>query len=247
MFIDRLVEAYNFGNISLLIASAITFGFGFWEYIYSFRLVRRERRAPFPLWMHTFYFAHDSSWAVILFLAASRHHWHWFLLGASIALVVWTLFELYNLTLAVRVERVEIFSGYFGENVSARTAIAVIVAQILVFYGVVNLLIQFMGEGSFFQWTVLTNMVMAAGPGLLWLRRGSRDGGGMGIALVILGGTVNTFLPTSMFVLALPEVFDTAWFYLTGVIFSGLALFYVWTVARYPAKARVAGEKRPIW
>ena len=35
-FYDQLVNAYTFDNISLLIISAITFAFGFWEYIYSF-------------------------------------------------------------------------------------------------------------------------------------------------------------------------------------------------------------------
>jgi len=244
---EELIAAYTFDNVPLLVASVITFGFGFWEYIYSFRLVRREGKAPFPIWMHTFYFAHDSSWAVILFLAASRYEWNWFLLGASIALVVWTLFEVYNLILAVKVERREIFSAHLGENATARQAIIAILVQIAAFYGLVNIVIMFIGEGSFLQWTVLTNMVMAAGPGTLWLRRGSRDGNGMGIALVILGGTINTFLPVSMFALALPEVFNQPWYYLTGVIFSAIALANVIMVSRLPAKSRISGQPRPIW
>ena len=58
-FFDQLVNAYTFDNVSLLVVSAITFAFGFWEYIYSFRLVFREHTSPFPIWMHTFYIAHD--------------------------------------------------------------------------------------------------------------------------------------------------------------------------------------------
>jgi hypothetical protein len=247
MYYDQLIHAYTFGHVALLIASAITFGFGFWEYIYSFRLVRRERSAPFPLWMHTFYFAHDSSWAFMLFLAAARHHWNWFLLSASIALMVWCLFEVYSLTMAVRVERREIFGDYFGENTTVRQATTAIVVQILAFYGLVNLLIQFMGPGSFLQWAALTNMIMATVPGVLWLRRGSRAGNGLGIALVILGGTVNTFLPIGMFVTALPEVFDHPWFYLTGVVFTAIAAANVVMVAKFPAKQELPGRKRPIW
>lgn len=247
---DALIEAYSLDspNIGLLVASVITFGFGFWEYIYSFRLTHREGVGPFPIWMHTFYFAHDSSWAVILFLAASRHHWHWFLLGGSVALFVWTLFELYNLTAAVRspIERREDFSRYLGDEVTARQALSAIVVQILVFYGLVNVLIQFMGQGSFFQWAAITNMVMATDPGTVWLRRGSRRGNGMGIALVILGGTVNTFLPFGMFAGALPQVFDRPWFYIAGVIFSAIALANVAMVSRFPAKERTAGQKHPI-
>lgn len=246
---DSLVAAYTFDNVPLLIASVITFGFGFWEYIYSFRLTHREGREPFPIWMHTFYFAHDSAWAVILFIAASQRNWNWFLLGASIALVVWTLFETYNLTTAVRssAERREAFSRYLGEDVTGRQATTAILVQILVFYGLVLAVMQFMGEGSFFQWAAITNMVMATGPATVWLRRKSRDGNGMGIALVILGGTLNTFLPISMFATALPEVFNQPWFYVAGVIFTGIALANVVMVSKFPAKTPVAGEKRPIW
>ncbi len=246
---DTLIQAYTFDNVALLVASVITFGFGFWEYIYSFRLTRREGVGPFPIWMHTFYFAHDSSWAVILFLAASRREWNWFLLGASIALLVWTLFETYNLVTAVRspVERREAFSRYLGQDVTPGRAAVAILVQILAFYGLVNVLIQFMGEGSFFQWAAITNMVMATGPATVWLRRGSRDGNGMGIALVILGGTLNTFLPLSMFATALPQVFNRPWFYIAGVIFTGIALANVVMVSRFPAKTQTEGQKHPIW
>ncbi|MVU80694.1 hypothetical protein GPX89_26010 [Nocardia sp. ET3-3] len=247
MYYEQLIDVYTFGNVSLLVASAITFGFGFWEYIYSFRLVRREGMAPFPVWMHTFYFAHDSSWAFMLFVAAARHNWNWFLLAASISLLAWTMFEVFNLTMAVRVERQEIFGAYFGEEVTARQAVAAIVAQVAAFYGLVNLLVVFMGPGSFFQWAAMTNMVMAAAPGLLWMRRHSRAGNGLGLALVILAGTINTFLPIGMFAQALPHVFDKPWFYITGVIFTLIAAAYVWMVARFPAKPLVAGQKRPIW
>lgn len=90
-------------------------------------------------------------------------------------------------------------------------------------------------------------MVMATLPGLLWQRRGSRKGNGMGIALVILGGTINTFLPCGMFVSALPQYFDHPWFYLAGIVFTLVAIRNVVTVARFPKKEAVPGEKRPIW
>ena len=37
----------------------ITFLLGFLVYVYSFVLVVREKSAPYPLWMHTFYCAAD--------------------------------------------------------------------------------------------------------------------------------------------------------------------------------------------
>jgi hypothetical protein len=247
MFFDQLISAFTFSNVPLLVSAAITFAFGFWEYIYSFRLILREDKAPFPIWMHTFYLAHDSSWAIILFIAASEHHWNWFLTGAASALLVWNLFELFNLYKAVRVERQEIWGAYFGANVTVRQAILNIVVQVAAFYGIVNLLIAFMGQGSVLQWFALTNVVMAAGPGILWLRRGSREGTSIGLAIVILLGTVNTFLPTGMFVQALPGVFNTPWFYIAGVVFSAIAAGYLYLVVKFPAKQIIAGAKRPIW
>ncbi|MFE5550262.1 hypothetical protein ACFQ71_41990 [Streptomyces sp. NPDC056534] len=246
-YYQQLITAYTFDNIPLLAASAVTFGFGFLEYIYSFRLVRREGSGPFPVWMHTFYFAHDSSWAVFMFLAAREHDWNWFLLSVSAALLLWTLFETYCLIMVVRVERNEVFGAYFGQEVTIMQAVGAIFEQILAFYMLVNILIQFMGEGSFMQWALLTNMLMAVAPGVLWLRRSSRIGSGLGIALVIFGGTVNTFLPTGMFVLALPGVFDTVWFYVTGIVLSAIAAANVVMVAQFDAKQISDGQKRPIW
>lgn len=246
-YFDQLVAVYTFDNVPLLVASVITFGFGFWEYIYSFRLARRENSAPFPIWMHTFYFAHDSTWAFIMLTTAPLYGYNWFLVGAGIALIVWTMFEVYNMYKAVKCERVEIWGRYYGEGVTTKQAVINLLAQIAAFYAVVNIIIMYIGPGCFFQWAVLTNMVMATLPGLLWRQRHSRKGNGMGIALVILGGTINTFIPVGMFALALPEVFNHPWFYITGVVFSLIALSNVVMVSKFPPKKQLPGEKKPIW
>lgn len=245
---EELIAAFRLDNTPLLIAAAVTFAFGFWEYIYSFRLVIREGRAPFPIWMHTFYLAHDSSWAIILLAAASRYDWNWFLTGASAALFVWSAFEIFNLWKAVTVERAEIWGPYFGDRATPGRALLSIATQVAAFAATVNLLIGFMGEGSVLQWFALTNMVMAAGPGVLWARRDSRAGASVGLAIVIVLGTINTFLPTGMFVLAMPEVFDAPWFYATGVVFTLIAVGNLYRLTRLPAKVRASGERRrPIW
>jgi hypothetical protein len=77
--------------------STITFSFGYLQYIYSFRLVLREKKAPFPVWMHTLYLAHDTTAAIVFFLLARQHDWFWFFTLTAIALTIWTLFELFNL------------------------------------------------------------------------------------------------------------------------------------------------------
>ncbi len=85
---ETLMHAYTLDNYPLLASSALTFLLGYFEYMYSFALVLREKKAPYPIWMHTFYFAHDSTWSFRLFLAPKQNNYHWFLVGTSIALLV---------------------------------------------------------------------------------------------------------------------------------------------------------------
>ncbi|WEV58207.1 hypothetical protein [Ligilactobacillus acidipiscis] len=244
---EQLVQNFTFNNIPLLTSAVITFAFGFWEYIYSFRLTFREGKSPFPIWMHTFYFAHDSTWAIIFAITAPKYNWNWFMVTASIALVVWTLFEVYNLYHAIFIERQEIWHAYYPQGIGKVNAFANVVMQIAGFYGVVNLLILYFGPGSFLQWTSLTNIVMAVGPGILWQRRGSRDGSSIGLSLVILFGTINTFIPASMFVLAMPQAFSHLWYYLTGIIISLIALRNFLILRSYPPKEQKPAAKKPIW
>jgi hypothetical protein len=250
-YYHQLMDTFTLGNASLLVAAAITFLFGYVEYMYSFALMRRERRAPFPIWMHTFYLAHDSSWALILFIAAARHGWYWFFVVCAAALVIWNFFEIYNVYTAITIERQEIWGDHYKGAVTVRQALVNVGLQLAAFYSLVNILIGFMGAGSLLQWFLFTNMLMAFGPGVLWMKRGAREntrrGASMGLATVILVATVNTFLPVSMWVQALPKVFDTPWYYLTGVVFTAIAAFNLYNLARLPAKTTTPGQARPIW
>ena len=99
-------------------------------------------------------------------------------------------------------------------------------------------------------------MLIASAPGILWLKRGARNGtrygASVGPALVILVGTINTFLPgANMWVLSMPEVFDTPLFYLTGAIFVAISAFNLAMLLRLPAKEaseeipRLSGESVP--
>ena len=69
----------------------------------------------------------------------------------------------------------------------------------------------------------------------------------MGLAIVIVFGTANTFSPGSMWAQAMPEVFGTAWIYASGVVFTSVALFNLYNLSRLPPKTRLPGQKKPIW
>ncbi len=249
---DQLIDAFTLDNWPLLISAAVTFLFGYLEYIYSFALIRREKRAPYPVWMHTFYLAHDSTWAVIMLVAASRYEWNWFLTTVGIALIVWNLFEVYNIYKVLTIERQEVFGGVVKGEVTLGQAVLFVVIQLAVMYTFVNILISFMGPGSILQWFLFTNMLIAAAPGVLWMKRGAQEdtryGASLGLGIVILLGTINTFLPgANMWVLAMPEVFSTPIYYLTGVVFVAIAAFNLYNLTRLPAKTPTAEIPRPVW
>lgn len=248
-YYEAMAAAFRPDNTPLLIIGSITFAIGFLQYIYSVRLLVREKLSPFPVWMHTFYVAHDSTWAFLFYVASGNYHHNPVFMAVSIAHVVWVLLEIFSLVLIVRfdVSRREQFGLYFGDNVSHGQAVLMILGQLAAFYPLMNLGVHFMGEGSYMMTAILTQFIMAIGPGVLWMRRGSRAGNGIGVALCIIASTVVSFQPLSMWVIAMPEVFDTPWFYLMGAACLAITLFYLKTVASFPAKQAGADGRKSIW
>lgn len=245
--IEQLIISYS-NNPTLLIISAITFSVGYIQYVYSFRLVMSEGKAPFPVWMHTLYFAHDATAAVIFFILAQGNDWFWFFSLASLALFIWTLFELFNLYMAIKVERQEIWGSYYSKPMSQSQALMHVLLQTTFMFVLVNLLRIFMQDDTMFKWFLLTNVVMAVGPGLLWRQRISREGSSIGLAIVIVFGTVLSFLPPGlgMFTTALPSTFDQPWFYATGLVTALIALCHLTYLWKLPPKTQKSMQKA-IW
>jgi hypothetical protein len=243
---EELMRSYS-SNPTLLWLSAFTFLIGYLEYIYSFRLVLREHSAPFPVWMHTLYLAHDATGAIVFLQLARQHHYFWFFTLASIALVIWNGFECFNLFMAVKVERQDIWGKLYDGPVSVGSAVYRIAAQIVLMVAVVNIVRVFMNDTAMFKWFALTNVVMVVGPGMLWNERRSRKGSSIGLAIVILVGTVNTFLPPGlgMWTTASPY-FDQPWFYIAGVVVSAIALRNVVMLLNFAPKIQT-GPRKPIW
>ncbi len=246
---ETMMAAFSSGNNLLTVVGGITYFIGFLQYVYSVRLLVREKLTPFPVWMHTFYIAHDSTWAFLFFCASFHYGWNPIFLFVSIAHMAWVLLEIISLVLIVRWDnsRREQFGLYFGGDATSKQALLMIVGQLAAFYPLMNLCLHFFGEGSYMHTAILTQFIMAIGPGVLWMRRGSRAGGGMGIALCLIGSTVISFQPWSIWVITMPEVFDTPWFYLMGAGCLAITVFYAVTVSRFPAKVAGTDGKKPIW
>src|SRR3546814_17374980 len=93
---DQLIAAFRLDNTPLLAISALTFMFGYPEYVYRFALTFREKRAPYPVCMHTFYVPHDRTWDVLMLKASAALDRNSLLTAPDDALVLWSLLEYYT-------------------------------------------------------------------------------------------------------------------------------------------------------
>lgn len=244
---DQFMHAFSFANPHIgfnLTIAGLTFLFGYLEYMYSFALVIKEHSAPYPLWMHTYYFAHDSMGALVFAIAAMQHQNFWLFWGASGALIVWNFFELFNLYKAITVERQAIWGP-----VSVWQALGQVIIQILLMVTVVNLFRIFMHDPLMFKWFIFTNVVMAVAPGYYWKQRGTRVGASRGLAIVILLGTINNFIPNNMWALASPmfSFKNNPWFYLVGIMAIAFAVRGLLIYNRLASKPKQLGKHHSVW
>ncbi|ETY75043.1 hypothetical protein [Lactiplantibacillus fabifermentans] len=234
----------------VLAVAGITFFIGYLEYMYSFALVIREKSAPYPIWMHTFYFAHDSMGAIVFALTAHQYHNFWFFWAASIALMVWNCFEIFNLYKAIYVERDAIWGHLYADgHTPLAAAWGRVISQIILMITIVNVFRVFMHDPLMFKWFIFTNVLIGVFPGLYWEQRQTQLGASKGLAIVILIGTINSFLPTNMWALTSPMFTWTnnPWFYLMGVVAVIYAARAVWQYDRLPKKPRSLNGKKTIW
>ncbi|WP_461215360.1 hypothetical protein [Lacticaseibacillus sp. GG6-2] len=231
--------------LQALVVAGLTFAIGFIEYIYSFALVRREGKSPYNILMHSFYFAIDSMGIFVFALASHQNGGFWVFTAASIAEVVWTLFEVYNLVMAVYVERDDVW----GPGVSTGSAWLRVLGWLLVMIVVVNLFRVFMNDPVMLKWYIFTNILMGIMPGLYWEKRGTRLGASWGLAIVITIGTINSFTSINMWT-SISSYFsfqNNPWFYVVGLVAICFSLRAFVVLARLPKKPKRLNGKKTIW
>jgi hypothetical protein len=254
LVLDDLLRNYDFSNpdiVRLLIVSAVAFGFGYGVYIYCILLLARERKSPYPVWMHTFYLACDVTGTVFWFLLAKQHDWFWFFAACSVAMLIWVFCELWSLYMAVRYERQEIWGRYYDQPVTPRQAVNRIASQTLWFLCVINLTNYFLGglnDAAMFKWYVWTNLIVAVGPGYLWATRRTRVGTSMGLAIMVLLSIIATYLPPGfgMWTTA-SSYFNTPWFYISGLVATGYAVYQVILVKNFAPKPSLIDGRITVW
>lgn len=233
------VRAFSLSNPSfplIISVAGLTFAIGFIEYIYSILLVEREKKSPFSILMHAYYFAIDSMGIFVFATASHAVGGFWIFTLAAIAEFFWTLLETYNLIKCVYVERQDIWG-----NISIRDAWLQVCGWLVFMIPTVNLFRVLMNDPAMFKWYIFTNVIMAVVPGIYWEKRGTRLGASWGLAIVILIGTINSFLPTNMWALVSPyfTIQNNPWFYITGLMAIFFAFRNLWVLKKLPAKPNI--------
>ncbi|WP_283680112.1 hypothetical protein [Lentilactobacillus sp. Marseille-Q4993] len=246
--LNDFVNALNPNNpqyVLTLGVAGLTFAIGFIEYIYSFLLVNREGKSPYNILMHSYYFAIDSMGIFVFLTASHAVGGFWVFNFAAIAEVAWTLFEVYNLVKCIYVEREEIWG-----NISTTDAWLRVCGWVLVMVPTVNLFRVFMNDPAMLKWYIFTNILMGIMPGLYWEKRGTRMGASTGLAIVIIIGTINSFLPSNMWAQISPyfSMANNPWFYVTGIVAICFSIRTLFVLKKLPAKPkRLPNGKKPIW
>ncbi|MFY1621229.1 hypothetical protein [Micromonospora sp. WMMD736] len=95
---------------------------------------------------------------------------------------------------------------------------------------------------------VWTNLIVAIGPGYLWASRKSREGTSMGLAVVVLLSIIATYLPPGFGVWTTASpYFNTPWFYLSGLVATGYAVYNVLLVKNFAPKPQFINGRKSIW
>lgn len=232
---EQLLALVNSNNQPFWTATSITAGLGFFQYFYCVYITHRDGLGPFPLWMHLFFFAHDTVWSYLLYQAGPAYGHHPLFASSAKALVVWSLVELYCIYRAVAIEREGIF-GPQQDPKALQQAYLQAFLHLLTYYALVFGLVHLIGRESFLQSALFTNIALAVGPGALWHERATRRGTSLVMATLLFLGTLNTFAPWSLWLVTLPGVFDTPSFHFTGLVCSAAAGFNLYIAVSKPPR-----------
>lgn len=239
---DGIIAKFINDPATMLPLMALAMGFGFVQYIYCAVITRRDRISPFPVYMHTYYLAHDLMF-VLLFQRWFVEYDSWAFRVMWVGFLIFNVFEVYSLAQAVKYERERDFGRWFSKGVTVRQAtiaVSVMSAVAFVFLGTAR---SFLDDKLMFCVFITTNVMMAIGPALYTFQRKDRVRGSIGLAFFIVLGTIATFLPQGlgMYTTGDPDYFNRPWFFVLGATCLIIAVWHLVTVRRLPLRSPSPG------
>ena len=251
--VTHIVNALSLGSphfISLLIAFGLANTIGLLEYFWAVALTIREKKGPFPVWMHTFFLAHDSTAAIVFTWLALKYNFFWLFVAYGLGMYTWTVMEIYCLVMSIKYTRQEDWGSENSGPISVEYAAQQVIMQALVMHCIINVLRYLMQDTAMFLWLPMTNFVMAIGPGYVLNARRSREGSSVLVYIFIVIGTIINFAPQGIgfFTSILPDAFNQPIWFATGVIALIISIIDLVRVVNLPAKKQNPKSKyKPVW
>ena len=234
-FIDHLSFGAP-GAASAWVAIALAVIFGLLVYIIPIFLMEREHIGPYPLWLHTFYFAADFM-GIWVFLSAWQHYQHFFLfLLLAIGEAVWVGMETYCLQRAMTFEKdINWKPGTpFGKHMKD------VVFQVIIWYVGLNFLRFELHDSTMWKFWIFTQVLITIVPCLTLEKRGYRSGNSRILNYIFVCVALVSFNPwCNMWVCIAPEFFsfhENPWYYLMGIICLFFAIRGIVIYEKLPEK-----------
>ncbi len=248
--VQQIIDTFSPSNpefMGILIAFIIANAIGLLEYIWAVALNVKEHKTPFPVWAHTFFFAHDFTAGVVFVTLAVQHDFFWMFTVYGLGMLTWTCLEFCNMRTIVKYEREEVL----GAGATAKQTVIYLVLQVACMFCIVNILRWNMNDVAMFCWLPLTNIVMAIAPGYVLYKRKSRAGSSMFIYIMVVAGTVFNFLPApfGLFTSATPWIYNQPVWFAVGAVCTIVAVHNLYRFSKLPAKTKDMGDykNKPIW
>lgn len=246
-FIDHLTPGcQGFGMAILSVALAVIFGL--LVYIYPIILNETEHIGPYPLWMHTFYFAADLM-GVYVFMSAWIKYQHFYLfLLLSIGEAIWVCMEIYCLQRAMTYEKNINWKPGTPFNARLRD----IVFQIVICFAGLNLLRVELNDLTMWKFWIFTQVLITIAPGLVLEKRGYRTGNCRHLNIIFICVAIVSFNPwLNMWKAVAPDYFALSanpWYYIVGAVCTFFALRGYIVYERLPEKPDIieAVGKKPL-
>lgn len=248
--VEHIIEIFTPGSpefFGIIIAFIIANSIGLLEYIWAVAINIKEHKTPFPVWAHTFFFAHDLTAGVVFTILAFQYNFFWMFVVYALGMLTWTCLEAVNMRTLIKYEKEEVF----GPKVSTSQAIVLLILQVATMFAIVNILRWNMQDVAMFCWLPLTNMVMAVAPGYILTKRQSREGSSVMIYIFVVCGTIFNFLPApiGLFTSATPEIYNQPIWFAAGAVCLVIAVYNLYRILKLPPKTVAMGnyKKKPIW
>ena len=217
--------------------------FGLLVYIIPIYLTEKDKVGPYPLWMHTFYWAADFM-GIWVFIAAYQKYDHFLLfLLLAIGEAVWVLMETYCLQRALTYEKDIIWEKgtSFGSHMKD------IIFQIVIFYTGLNLLRFELHDETMWKFWIFTQVLITIAPGLVLEKRGFREGNNLWLHIVLICVALVSFNPwCNMWLAIAPDFFSVAenpWYYIVGIVCLFFSIRGLLVYQKLPEKGSVPVRK----